>query len=93
MVDEYVGQIISSMNSQKDEEIKKAISYKIGHDNWTIEEVTGRGEFKIFPDKTEIFAFDDVDLLHFEPIEIETENKSIGITLRTKQNFKRLYKI
>ena len=92
MIDEQIKQISFSMCEQKEEEIKKAITHVIGRDNWTIEELKGRGSINIYPDKTELFVFDGVDLLRFYPIETKREKNSFGnIILKTTRNFERLY--
>ena len=44
------------------------------------EEVKRRGRFEVYPDKTEIFCWDNEPLLKFWPMELNMENGKITAT-------------
>lgn len=46
----------------------------------------------VFPDKSEIYAFDGVDLIKFFPIKFGEEKKLGGILMKATQFYKILYK-
>lgn len=77
--------------TQKEELIKEAINFMIGS-QWTIKDITGRGEILYYPDKTEVFVFDGKSLIRFYPCESETERRGESMFLRWTQNYELLYK-
>jgi hypothetical protein len=90
VMSQIVSNISMGLMTQKEEQIKAAIDFMIGKP-WTIEEITGRGEFHLYPDKTEVFAFDGQELIRFYPIETVTEQKGHSTFLKGKQNYELLY--
>lgn len=90
-LNEIVMQLSTRIATEKEHLIKNAIIHCIGHDGWSIGDLTGRGEFKIQPDKTEIFAFDGQDLIHFMVAETSIDESHIGIFARTAQKYQLLY--
>lgn len=83
--------LTTRLATQKESEIKNAITHIIGNEQWTIADIAGRGEIKILPDKTEIFAFGGIDLIHFGCMRTEIYNDGIGIKMRAVQEFRLLY--
>ncbi len=69
-MEEIIKQVLMDAASQKETFIKEAINKVLGTDDWDMIDIARRGEIKILPDKTEIFTFDGIDLLHFGPIKI-----------------------
>ena len=90
VMNQIVSNISMGLMTQKEDQIKAAIDYMIGQP-WTIEEIAGRGEFRIYPDKTEVFTFDGVELVRFYPIQTETEQKGHSTFLKGKQEYALLY--
>ena len=83
--------IVDSLSRNKERLIKNAIDHKMESKDWRIEDLTGRGEIKICPDKSEIFAFDGVDLIWFSAPKTEIDSSVKGIYLRTVQEYQLLY--
>lgn len=88
---EFTNKLAIGLASKKESLIKDAITHQVGDDQWTIADITGRGEFKILPDKTEIFAFDGVDLIHFGYMRTKIDNGNIGIYMNATQEYRLLY--
>ena len=91
VMSEFTGKLTTGLASTKEGLIKAAITHQIGTYQWTISDITGRGEFKILPDKTEIFAFDGVDLIHFGHMRTEVDNGKTGLYMRATQEYQLLY--
>jgi hypothetical protein len=90
-VEKFTEKIATGLAAKKESEIKRAITHVIGNDEWTIADITGRGAIKILPDKTEIFSFDGVDLIHFGHMRTEIDNKNMGIHMTVVQEYRLLY--
>ena len=90
MIDQMISDMAEGVIAQKEEQIKAAIDYMIG-EPWSINDIAGRGEMKIYPDKTEVFVFDGVELIRFYPIETITEQKGISTFFKLKQPYELLY--
>lgn len=71
--------------------IKEAISFKLG-DDWTIGEITNRCHMVTLPDKTQIFCFDDEQMIHFQVPRYEHDNSCIGYRIKFIQDYQILYK-
>ena len=91
MEKEFTHKLAANMAAKKESLIKEAISFSIGTDDWTIAEITGRGEIKILHDKTEIFSFDGVDLLHFGHVTTEIDDSKPGCFMTAIQEYRKLY--
>lgn len=87
---EQTKQLAHGLAAQKEALIKTAITHQIG-DDWTIADITGKGAFIILPDKTEIFAFEGVGLIHFLHTRTEVDNSKAGIFMRAVTDYKLLY--
>ena len=83
-------QLAHGLAAQKEFLIKAAIDHCIGR-YWTIADITGRGEFKIQPDNTEIFSFDGRALIHFYHTRTELDNTNKGIFMRAMTDYRLLY--
>lgn len=83
-------QLAHGLAVQKESLIKSAIEHCIGKD-WTIAEITGRGEFNIQPDNTEIFSFDGRELIHFYHTRTEVDSSHKGIFMRVVIDYRLLY--
>ena len=90
-MNEKIEKLAIDLGSQKEREIKQAISHVIGNDEWTIREITGRAEMRMYPDNTEIFVFDGIELLAFYPVETSIDTSVIGVSLKATQKFRKLY--
>jgi len=87
---EKTDQLSHQIVAQKETVIKAGISSVLG-DDWMISDITGRGSITILPDKTEIFAFDGVDLIHFFHVETSIDHSHTGIMMKATQKYKLLY--
>lgn len=83
-------QLATTMVARRDEFIKQAITYILG-DDWRIKDITGRCAFTVLPDKTEIFSFENVELIHFYHLRTKIDNNGIGTNIRAVQDYKLLY--
>jgi len=90
-MNEFANKLSKELAVQKEKLIKDAINYKIGNSEWCIADLTGRGEMKILPDKTEIFAFDGQELIHFGNFRTEIDNKAMGWSIKAVQEYRLLY--
>ena len=88
---EAIKQLTSNMAASKDKIIKQAIDAVIGKD-WIISDLTGRGEFLILPDKTEIFKFDGMELIHFMVQRTEIDDSKSGMSVNSIQDYRFLNK-
>jgi len=89
-MDEFVRQLAVNVVRQKDQLIEEAITSQIGN-QWSVEEIDGRGTIKVLPDKTEIFAFDGVDLIHFYHIKTVMDYSRVGVSAKATQEYRLLY--
>lgn len=80
-------QLASAMAASKDKLIRQAINSLIGED-WCIRDLTGRGEFLILPDKTEIFKFDGMELIHFMIPRTEIDYSKAGMVVNSVQEYR-----
>ncbi len=83
-------QLATMMIAHRDKFIKQAITHILG-DDWRIQDITGRGTFTVLPDKTEIFSFDGIDMIHFYHLQTVIEHDTIGINMKAIQEYKLLY--
>ena len=83
-------QLATTLIKRRDKLIMDSITKLIG-DDWTISDLTGRGQFVLLSDKTEIFSFDNVPLIHFYHLRTEIDNSVIGINMKVTQDYKLLY--
>lgn len=90
VMSQIVSNISGGLMAQKEEQIKAAIDFMIG-ESWTIDDIVGRGEFHLYPDKTEVFTFDGRELIRFYPAETEIEQKGHSTFLKGKQRYELLY--
>lgn len=90
-MNEQIEKLAIDLGSQKKREIKQAISHVVGNDKWTIREITGRAEIRNYPDNTEVFVFDGIELLAFYPIETSIDTSAMGVSLKATQKFRKLY--
>jgi len=90
-MNKFTNKLATGLAAQKEKLIKDAITYKIGNDEWCIADLTGRGEMRILPDKTEIFAFDGQELIHFGNFRTEIDNKAMGCSMKAVQEYRLLY--
>ena len=88
---EFTDKLAMNMATGKEKLIKAAITHQVGNNQWSISDISGRGEFKILPDKTEIFAFDGVDLIHFGIIETVIDDAKVDIYATAMQKYRLLY--
>ena len=79
--------LVLAMVARKDELIRQAINSVIG-DDWCIRDLIGRGEFLVLPDKTEIFKFDGVELIHFMPPRTEIDDSKVGMVVNSVQEYR-----
>jgi hypothetical protein len=86
MMEKIMEQVAESVDAQKDQLMMAAITHQIGEE-WDLDQIKDRGEIKVFPDKTELFSFDGVDLISFRPPEFVLEGNSI----KTLFDYKLLY--
>ena len=91
LLSESRNQLVSNMAASKDKIIKPAIDAVIGKD-WVIRDLTGRGEFLILPDKTEVFKFDGMELIHFMIPRTEVDNAKQGMHVNSIQEYRFLNK-
>ena len=84
-------QLAHGMAAQKEALIKKAIDHAVGDNDWGIKDITSRGLFRVLSDKTEIFCFDGIDLIHFMIPETVIDNSVGGMLLTVNQYYKVLY--
>jgi len=75
-------QMARRSTAQKEALIRDAITSRLG-DEWTIADITDRGEFTVTLDGTEIFTFDGVDLIHFSPTRAEVDESLTTVTPST----------
>lgn len=87
---EQTKQLAHNLAAQKEKLIKDAITHLIG-DDWSIADVTGRGKFYLLPDKTEIFNFDGVDLIHFLHNRTEVDDSKTGMFMRAVTDYRLFY--
>jgi hypothetical protein len=80
-------QIVHAMSASRDAIIRQAINSVIG-DKWVASDLTGRGEFLILPDKTELFKFDGMELIHFMVPRTEIDNSRPGMVINAVQEFR-----
>ncbi len=90
-MNEQIEKLAIDIGSQKERELKNAISHVIGNDKWSISDITGRAEMRRYPDNTEVFVFDGIELLVFYPIETSIDSNAIGVSLKATQKFRKLY--
>lgn len=83
-------QLAHELASQKESVIKAAIKHHIGK-NWTDTDITGRGEFTVLPDGTEIFSFDGCELIHFYHTKVEMNDLLDGTSMRAVTAYRLLY--
>ena len=85
-------QLATTLVEHRGRLIEDAITHMIG-DDWCITDITGRGAFITLPDKTEIFSFDGVNLIHFYHLytKIDNSNDMIGLNMEATQDYKLLY--
>lgn len=74
-------EVTTALMRQKDVLIKRAIDHRLGED-WTVEEVTGRGCMVITPDKIETFEFDGVPLIEFLPFDSTMHDNIIQVSIK-----------
>lgn len=70
---QLINSLADSMVSQKDNLIIDAINTRIGT-NWKIEDLKGRLDTFIYPDKTELFCLDGEALIYFTPVELDSSD-------------------
>lgn len=88
---EYTKQLATTMVDNRDKLIEKAITHVLG-DGWCITDITDRAAFVVLPDKTEIFTFDGINLIHFYHLRTEIDsNDTIGFNMHAVQDYKLLY--
>jgi len=87
---EQMNQLVHNLAVQKETLIKDTITRQIG-DEWTISDITGRGEFKIMPDRTEIFSFDGIELIHFYHTRTEIDDSRAGLFMRAVVDYRLMY--
>lgn len=90
-IQEKTEQLAYGVAAKKEALIKKAISHAVGNDDWSIKDITSRGLFRVLTDKTEIFCFDGIDLIHFMIPETVIDNSVGGMLLTINQYYKVLY--
>ena len=81
--------LVSKLTTGKDNLIKEAISHSMGREDWSLDEVVNRGEFRSYqqiPDVEE-FCFDGVPLLEFHYPKFEMEQKD-DFTFAANAGFK-----
>lgn len=89
-MEEFTKQLTGGVVVQKNRLIEDAIISQIGN-QWSVQDIIDRGEIKILPDKTEIFAFDGVDLIHFNHIKTEMDHSRVGVSAKMTQEYRLLY--
>ena len=57
-------------------------------ESWVIGDLTGRGEFLTLPDKTEVFKFDSMELIHFMVPRMEIDNSKTGTVVNNVQEYR-----
>lgn len=75
-------QISDGIEQKKDEIIKMAINHYLAKHDWWITDIIGRCNMNIFPDKTEVFQMDGINLVEIYPVMFKTEEQD-GITVLT----------
>ncbi|MDH3355793.1 MAG: hypothetical protein OEL79_11335 [Chromatiales bacterium] len=83
--------IATAVMARKEELIKAAITHAIGDEDWDLDEMRTRGEFRVNPNGSEIFVFDDVDMIQFNVVEPEITASQVHTVLKMTQPFKLLY--
>ena len=83
-------QITRSPADKTDAVIRSAILKQSGKTELVLADVARFGVLKIYPDGTEIFAYDGLDLIRFFPIEISTVETKGKTTLTAKRNYQLL---
>jgi len=79
-----------AITAGKEKLLKEAITHVQGK-CWTIDDISGRGEFKIDQDGTEVFYFDGIPLIVFYRMKHTIGTSGIGIDMKTLQQYRLLY--
>jgi hypothetical protein len=79
--------MVGALASNKDKILRQAITSVLG-DDWCVRDLTGRGEFLILHDKTEIFKFDGIELVHFMVPETKIDNSISGMKVNVEQQYR-----
>ena len=79
--------LADEISAKKEELLRRAISHKIGRNDWTVDEIKGRGYFLIDASKKETFYMDEEPLIEFYPINSNCKNN----ILKVSQNYRILY--
>lgn len=87
IISEQRQKLVSALANNKDQILKQAITSVLG-DDWCIGDLTGRGEFLILPDKTEVFKFDGMELVHFMIPETKIDNSITGMKVNVEQQYR-----
>lgn len=84
--------IATDLVRQREILVIEAIDHAIGHDDWSLIDVIGRGMFIYQPDGHAIFSFDGRHLLTFYPIETCSEGDTRSqVTVKGVQKYRRHY--
>jgi hypothetical protein len=78
----------------KEKIIKKALCHHLKMDDIhteELEEIAGRANFKVYPSGVEIFEFDGVPLVEFQPMEAGQTHDGMNAALNAEFKFKELY--
>lgn len=88
---EITARLARYIGGKREELIRAAINYKIGHDHWTLEDINKRGNFMIYPNGDEVFQFDGEDLILFPFRFGVTENIDFEMHVKDLLPYKLLY--
>lgn len=75
----------------KDKHIAQSITEYLGHDKWKIKDIAGRGQIKQYPNRTEVFELDGVELIKFSAVEYVADGFKITATFSCVKLYKSKY--
>ena len=70
--------------------IKVAIRRHTGQDEISMIDVRRLGAMRAYPDGTEVFSYDGVDLVAFQPLEVKYDTTLAGTTVRLSRKHRLL---
>lgn len=80
-------QLASAMAAKTDAVLQEAITRFLGSDDWTLDELQGRGVMQHWPSGIDVFCLDGVALVELLPITVHDEHKGGSVVLHaTRQH-------
>lgn len=90
MIDEQARQMSRSLAGGVDDILRKAIIAHTGSEAIDLTDLARRGRLAKFPDGTEVFSYDGVDLIRFWPVRFCQSSDSDCYRLRAVQDYQLL---